>query len=195
MRLPYVLLLAVCIIIASCNALSAYEQEAVVAQNAQRWSSTHSVAAAETGDTSGKRLLRSDSIPTVDAEERALPGMTKLTETLKKWISALRSKLSNKKLWWNYQKLGKQKLSDLDITGMWLKNGKSYDDIFDRWIRLDKSPRQAAKNLLNHGTTTNDLYKVLRKRNMNLETIRPIWREVGLTEYQLRAARHAASAL
>ncbi|ETK84867.1 hypothetical protein L915_10212 [Phytophthora nicotianae] len=78
---------------------------------------------------------------------------------------------------------------------MWLKSGKGPDKIFDRWIRLSKSPKQAAQNLLNHGTTTNDLYKVLRKRNMNLETIRPIWRDLGLTENQLRAARHAASAL
>ncbi|ETL38196.1 hypothetical protein F441_10503 [Phytophthora nicotianae CJ01A1] len=199
MRLAYLLLLAVCVVIASCNALSGSEQETAAGQNAQRVGSFHSVAAAEYRGASGKRLLRSDTLPTVtddvDAEERALPSITKLSELAKKGKSAVSTKLNNKMLWLKYQKLLKQQFSDLDITGMWLKSGKGPDKIFDRWIRLSKSPKQAAQNLLNHGTTTNDLYKVLRKRNMNLETIRPIWRDLGLTENQLRAARHAASAL
>ncbi|KUF85833.1 hypothetical protein AM588_10001007 [Phytophthora nicotianae] len=201
MHLPHVLLLALCIAIASCDAISAFvtEQEAAVVQNAQRLGLSHSVVAARDRGASGKRLLRSDNLPTVtndvDAEERALPGITKLSELAKKGKSAVSTKLSDKMLWLKYHKLGKQKLSDLDITGMWLKSGKGPDKIFDRWIRLSKSPKQAAQNLLNHGTTTNDLYKVLRKRNMNLETIRPIWRDLGLTENQLRVARHAVSAL
>ncbi|ETI44903.1 hypothetical protein PPTG_01851 [Phytophthora nicotianae INRA-310] len=201
MRLPLVLLLAVCIAITSCAALSAFatEQETSVAQTAKRWGSPHSIAAAGDRDMSGKQLLRADNLllvdNDVDAEERGLPAITKLTDMVKKGKFAVGTKLSDKMLWVKYQKLLKQKLSDLDITGMWLKSGKSPDKIFDRWIRLDKSPRQAAKNLLNHGTTANDLYKVLKKRNMDLETIRPIWRDLGLTENQLRVARQAASAL
>ncbi|KUF79669.1 beta-glucosidase btgE [Phytophthora nicotianae] len=128
MRLAYLLFLTACIAIASCNALSASELQAAVGQNAQRLGSSHSVVAARDRGASGKRLLRSDNLPTVtndvDAEERALPGITKLSELAKKGKSAVSTKLSDKMLWLKYQKLGKQKLSDLDITGMWLKSGK-----------------------------------------------------------------------
>ncbi|EEY67163.1 secreted RxLR effector peptide protein, putative [Phytophthora infestans T30-4] len=197
MRLPYVLLLAVSIAIFSCTA-AASEQEAAVTLQAKRWGSLHPATAPGYRDTSGRRLLRSDdSLPIVDdddvnTEERGIASFTKINEMIKKGKSAVSAKASNKMLWLKYQKLLGQKLSDLDITGVWLKQGKSADTIFERWIRLSKSPRQAATNLLNHGTTANDLYKVLRKQNMNLETIRPLWHKVGLTELQLRAARAKA---
>ncbi|ETP14685.1 hypothetical protein F441_10394 [Phytophthora nicotianae CJ01A1] len=180
MHLPHVLLLALCIAIASCDAISvlSLNKKLLSCKTLNVWA-----------------YLTPSLLLEIVARLRALPGITKLSELAKKGKSAVSTKLSDKMLWLMYQKLGKQKFSDLDITGMWLKSGKGPDKIFDRWIRLSKSPKQAAQNLLNHGTTTNDLYKVLRKRNMNLETIRPIWRDLGLTEYQLRVARHAVSAL
>ncbi|ETP42584.1 hypothetical protein F442_10522 [Phytophthora nicotianae P10297] len=189
MRPIYVLLLAVCIAIASCDAVSAFatEQEGATAQR----------AAAEYRGTSGKRLLRSDNTANadddVDEEERRF-GVSKLTEVVKKGKTKLidkqvllQTKLKDKQLLRNYQQLLKGGFSDEAITGAWLTRGKSLDDIFDRWIRLGKSERQAANNLLKQNKTPDDLYSVFAQRGMNSEQIQTLWRSLKLDEDKLIA--------
>ncbi|KAG3063707.1 hypothetical protein PI124_g18000 [Phytophthora idaei] len=106
MRLPYVLLLAVCVVILSCDALSAfdYEQEAAAPQNAQLWGSPGFLAAAKTQDMSGKRLLRSEFVNEDDVvddnEERGIPGLSKVNEILQKG----KTKVNDQMLWMNYRK-------------------------------------------------------------------------------------------
>ncbi|ETP42593.1 hypothetical protein F442_10514, partial [Phytophthora nicotianae P10297] len=185
MRPIYVLLLAVCIAIASCDAVSAFatEQEGATAQS----------AAAEYRGTSGKRLLRSDNTANadddVDEEERRF-GVSKLTEVVKKGKSKMidmHTKLKDQSLLGTFQLMKKGGFSDEAITGAWLTRGKSLDDIFDRWIRLGKSERQAANNLLKQNKTPDDLYSVFAKRGMNSEQIQTLWRSLKLDEDKLIA--------
>ncbi|KAG3108044.1 hypothetical protein PI124_g11618 [Phytophthora idaei] len=187
MRLPYVLLLAVCIVIASCDArLSAvdYEQEAAAAQNAKL-----SLAAAEYRGTSGKRLLRSDDFAPEDddvnnAEERGIPGLSKLNEMVRKG----KTKVSDQVLLRKYRSMLKPGFSDKAITKAWIHQGKTSAKIYDRWIRLGKSERQAANNLLREGKTPEELFTVLRSRGMELEDMSKVWSGAKLDEskfYQL----------
>ncbi|KAG2784390.1 hypothetical protein PC129_g19680 [Phytophthora cactorum] len=190
MRVPSVLLLAVCIVIASCDArLSAadYEQDAVAAQNAK-----HSVAAAEYRDTSGKRLFRSDDFAPEDddvddAEERGIPGLSKLNEMVQKG----KTKVLDQQLWSKYRSMLKSGFSDKAITEAWIHQGKTSAKIYDRWIRLGKSQNQAAKNLLREGIEPEELFKVLKSRGMKMQDMSNIWRNAGLdeTEFYLTWAK------
>ncbi|ETK84874.1 hypothetical protein F441_10384 [Phytophthora nicotianae CJ01A1] len=108
---------------------------------------------------------------------------------VKKGKATVSTKVRDMVLWKEYQKTIGKKFTDLQITEAWLRDGRTLDDVFDRWIRLDKSPKQAAKNLVAYGTTPGQLYNVLRNRNMNLREMRPIWQYVGMSDSQLRTIR------
>ncbi|KAF1795188.1 hypothetical protein PC118_g1163 [Phytophthora cactorum] len=189
MRLPYVLLLAVCVVIVSCDALSAfdYEQEAAATQNAQLPGSPGFLAAAQPHDTSGKRLLRSEFVPADDAvddeEERGIPGLSKLKDVVQKG----KTKVNDQVLWRNYRSMLKTGFSDRGITEAWINQGKTSAKIFDRWIRLGKSERQAAKNLLKEGKSPEELFTVLKSRGMSIEGIWNVWSGAGLEKAQLSA--------
>ncbi|ETO73384.1 hypothetical protein F444_10665 [Phytophthora nicotianae P1976] len=190
MRLTYLLLLAVCVVIALCDTVFSFvsKQEVTAAQH----------AAGGYRDASGKRLLRSDNAVTivddVADEDRLFSGVSKLTEALKKGKTKLidkqvllQTKLKDKQLLRNYQQLLKGGFSDEAITGAWLTRGKSLDNIFDRWIRLEKSERQAANNLLKQKKTPEDLYSVFAQRGMKPEQIQTLWRSLKLDESELIA--------
>ncbi|KAG6948070.1 hypothetical protein JG688_00015258 [Phytophthora aleatoria] len=172
MRLPYVLLLAMCIVIASCDALSAFdfEQEAAAPQIAQL------------RDTSGKRLLRSEFVPADgagnDEEERGIPSLSKLKDVVQKG----KTKANDQLLKMEYNKNIKIGFTDEAINKAWIHQRKAPAKIFDRWIRLGKSERQAANNLLREGTTPKDLFTVLKSRGMGLEDMYKVWSNANLDE-------------
>ncbi|KAG6943674.1 hypothetical protein JG687_00018309, partial [Phytophthora cactorum] len=71
---------------------------------------------------------------TVDDEERGIPGVSRLSEWVKKGkvkdlIGYLKYKLSIK--------LGKK---DTDIFKRWTEQGKDMDDLYKLWLRADKKP-------------------------------------------------------
>ncbi|ETM44551.1 hypothetical protein L914_10228, partial [Phytophthora nicotianae] len=96
-----------------------------------------------------------------------------------------KSKVSDQQLWRKYRKLIKDGFSDEGIAGARVRKGEKLDKIYDNWIRLGKSSRQAANNLLKQNKTPKELFAVLNNRDMDLEEIYKIWRAVELDEPQL----------
>ncbi|KAG3056077.1 hypothetical protein PI124_g23504 [Phytophthora idaei] len=172
MRLAYVLLLAVCIAITACDALSAfgdYGYEAAAMQNAKL------------RGMPDKRLLRSDNFAhendAVDAEERGIPGLLKLKEFAK-------TEKNNDRLH-KYASLVAKGYSDDAIFKTWMKETKDLDRVYNSWFRLRKSDKDTSELMFKNGVSPENLYRILDKRGVGMDGMYKLWRDLGLDERRI----------
>ncbi|KAK1943960.1 hypothetical protein P3T76_005356 [Phytophthora citrophthora] len=165
MKFTYVLLLVLCIVITTCDALSTgqdNEYQAVVSPLA-------------------KRSLRTvDTIESDDEEERGI-----FPSSFKNIIKKGTSKASDWDLMHKYKSLQKARWSDDDIYQLWVRQRKDADKIYTRWIRLGKSEEQVSQLFLRNGLNPEYLYSILTRQGKSMDDIYSLWQKVGLHNGQI----------